>query len=132
VGTNGGIQAGFRDAQAIDWLILHDVRSDNLVHVIGCNSAVPNGFWVDHHGRAVLTLVEAASLIGAHLTLESGFSQLSLKQFVQGCSDSRIAAPPWMVQRPLVAANKDVLLKARHDDNVQDSRSGRGHLRRWL
>jgi hypothetical protein len=31
--------------------------------------SVPDGVWIDHEIRAVLTLVETARLVGAHPTL---------------------------------------------------------------
>ena len=69
VRAGGGIQAGFREAQAIDWLIPQDVRIDNFVYVIGGNSAVPNGFRINDYSWTMLTLVETASLIGPNLAL---------------------------------------------------------------
>jgi hypothetical protein len=69
VRAGGGIQAGFRDAQTINGLISHDVRSDYIVHIICRNSAVPNGFGINYDGWTMLTLVEAAGLIGAYLAL---------------------------------------------------------------
>ena len=66
-----GVQTLVWQAETFDGLIAHDMRLDNLVDVGIRDVSVPDSFRIDDDRWAMLALIEAASLIGAHATLQS-------------------------------------------------------------
>ena len=74
--TSGRIQAFVREPQARDRFPANNVGFDNFVDVRLGDVSVPDCLGINHEIRSVLTLVEAACLIGTYFTLEAAFSQL--------------------------------------------------------
>jgi len=63
--TGGGVQAIVGNDEALDGASGDKVLTDDFRHVFDGDTAVPDSFWVDDDGRAVLALVETSSLVGA-------------------------------------------------------------------
>jgi hypothetical protein len=93
---------------------------DDFIYIGGGNASIPDRIRVNHDVGSMLTLVEAAGLIRPHLVFQPALCQLLLKNPLQLAFAAWIAATPWMSLRPLIDADKDMLLKLRHTDNVAD------------
>src|SRR5215831_15045591 len=104
-----GIETLVCKAEALYRLASHDVGVDDFIDVGFGDVAVPDGFRIDDDVRSVLALVEAAGLVGANAALQSSFSQLLLKEFLQARFSVRIAASAGMACGPLVSAHEDVM-----------------------
>ena len=65
------IQAGAGKSKALDWAAMDEVFCDDFIDIFEVDEAVPDGLGIDHHGRAVLALIEAAGLVGADEMLEA-------------------------------------------------------------
>jgi len=73
--TSLAIDTGIRQPQPLYRGSPYDVLLNDLLNVAWMNLAIPDGFGIDHHHRAVLALVQAGGLIGADLVLESSLFQ---------------------------------------------------------
>jgi hypothetical protein len=62
----------------------------------------------------VLTLIEAAGLVGPHFTFKAALRELLLEQFLQLCLACGIAASAGIPGRALVAADEDVFFEFGH------------------
>jgi hypothetical protein len=110
-----GIQAGVGHHQARDGFAADDVGFDDFIDVSFGDVSIPDRIGIDHEVRAVLALVETASLIGPHPALEAALGKLLLEKFLQLGLAAGIAASPRISRRALVAAYEDVFLKLRHE-----------------
>ena len=68
----------------------------------------------------MLALVQASGLIGSHSSFESSFGQFLFEQILQLGLRIGVATAARMPWRPLIAADKNVLLKLGHEETVQD------------
>ena len=59
------VEAVVVNDDAVDWLTGDEVLTDDLRHVVNGDAAVPDGFRIDHYGRAMLALVEASGFVYA-------------------------------------------------------------------
>ena len=114
-----GVQAGIRQAKALDGLAAEDVRLDNLLDIGFGDVTVPDGVGVDHDGGAVLALIEAAGLIGPHTNscpgpLEPALGEFLFEEFLQSGFGGGVAASPRMAWRALVSADEDVFVEFWH------------------
>ncbi len=75
---------------------------------------VPDPLRVDHHRRAMLTLFEAAGMIGANQRAEPGLLQLLLEGLAQGLLPLGVAASALVPGSTHVAADEDVMGEGRH------------------
>jgi hypothetical protein len=100
----------------------HDVGFDDFVHVSLRDVSVPDGVRVDDQVRAMLTLIEASSLVSAHFALQAALSQLLFEELLQFGLAVRITASARMSRRALIAANKNVFLELWHGILVRNSR----------
>lgn len=66
----------------------------------------------------MLTLIQAARLVGPYAGLEATLRQLLLKRFLQFRFRGRIAASARIARRTLVSAYEDVLLELWHHGTV--------------
>src|SRR5579871_4220149 len=112
------VQTLVGEAQTLDRLAADDVRLDDFVDIGLGDMAVPDGVGIDHDVGPVLTLIEAAGLVGAHATFESTLGQLLLEEFLQPGFGERIAASARMACRALVPADEDMLFELRHQATV--------------
>jgi hypothetical protein len=109
------IQAGVRQPKALDRFAADDVGFNDFIDIGFGDKSVPDGIGINHQIRAVLTLVETASLIGTHFAFKAAFRQFLLEEFLQLRLASGVAASPRISRRALVAAYEDVFLKLRHE-----------------
>jgi hypothetical protein len=122
--TTRSIKTGFRCNQASHWLTSYDVGVDDFIYIRGGNASIPDGVRVNYDVGSMLTLVEAAGFIRPYLVFQPALCQLLLKNPLQLAFAAGIAATPWMPLWPLIDADKDMLLKLRHTDNVADFEGG--------
>ena len=66
------VQAACGQAETLDRPAVDEVFGDDLFDVFEVDKAIPDGLGIDHDNRAVLALVETASLVGADDVLETG------------------------------------------------------------
>jgi hypothetical protein len=121
--TGCSIQAGVSHHQALDGSPTDDVGFDDFIDVGFGDESVPDRIGIDHEVRAVLALVEAASLIGPHSVLESALGELLLEEFLQLGLAAGIAASPRISRRPLVAAYENMSLKFRHEPILPETKA---------
>src|ERR1700738_1045118 len=100
----------------------HDVGFDDFVHVCLRDVSAPDGVRVDDQVRAMLTLIEASSLVSAHFALQAALSQLLFEELLQFRLAVGITASARMSRRALIAANKNVFLELWHGILVQHAR----------
>ena len=94
-----------RNAQALERSVVHDVRIDDFVHILGAHTAVKNTLRVDGHRGSQLALIEASGLIGAD-QLDAALRQPDLEQTLQLALAGRIAAAARMAGLALVHTNE--------------------------
>lgn len=123
--ATGGVEAGIREDQAFDGASSNNVGFDDFIDICQGNPAVPYRFGVNDDIGSVLTLIEAAGLVGANLAFQSALRQFLLERLLEFGFSGGIAAAARMALRALISANEDMLLKFRHEKNVQDSRAVR-------
>lgn len=86
----------------------------DLVDVCRGDTAVPDTFRVDDDGDAVLALIEAAGLIGAHATLQRVRLNEKLEARAHRARPLGGAAAARVARGALVLAHEDVALEVRH------------------
>lgn len=128
--TSLGIETVISQPQPLDWASAHNVRFDDLIHIGQGHAPVPHSFWIYHQIRPVLTLIEAAGLIGAHSSLQSTFSKLLLEGSVEFGSAAGITTAARMPRRTCVSADKNVALELGHRLIVQQA--GFVRRERWM
>jgi hypothetical protein len=112
--TTCGIQTRVSHHQALDGLVADDVGFDDFINVGFSDESVPDCVGIYHEVRAVLALVETASLVGPHPALEAALRQFLLEEFLQPGLAVGIATPPRISRRALVATYENMFLKFRH------------------
>lgn len=118
--ATGSVQALVGKDEALDGFSVHDVRFDDLVDVVGSDAAVPDLVWIDNHGWAVLTLIQASGHVGTDALFESAQSKFLLEEILELGLARGIAAAARMARFALVAADEKVPLELGHEFNVQD------------
>jgi hypothetical protein len=73
--ADGGVEAFVGDDEALDRAASDEVLADDLRHVFGFDATVPDSLGVDDNSGAVLALIEASGLVGAHARGEAGSFQ---------------------------------------------------------
>jgi hypothetical protein len=121
VRATGSVEALVGYQEALDGLAVHDVRVDDLFHIVRRNASIPNTIGINDYCRAVLALIEASRHVGAHSFLESAQRQLLFEEKLQLGLALGIAAPARMSRISLVAADEQMLFELGHEFNVQDS-----------
>lgn len=81
--ARGRIEAAVSQNQPLDRAAMHQMLSDDLIHIFRLYKAVPYGFRVNDYSRAMLALVEASSLVGAGGIFQARGLHLVLEQPVQ-------------------------------------------------
>lgn len=118
--TTGSVEALVGYEEALDGLAVHDVRVDDLFHIVRRNASIPNTVGINDYRRAVLALIEAARHIGAHSLLEATQRQFLFEEKLQLGLALGIAAPARMSSLALIAADEQMLLELGHEFTVQD------------
>jgi hypothetical protein len=108
-----GVQAGSREAEALDGTAMQKVLDDNFIHIFELHKAVPDGLGIDHDDGAVLALIEAAGLVGTDEMLEARIFDGVLERGFELFAAAGKAAWAGRVLVTLVGANKEVMLKFR-------------------
>ena len=116
--TGSRVEAGIRQPEPFHWFAADDVRFDDLLDIGFGDVPVPDGVWIDNEVGAVLALVEAARLIGAHSSFQSTLGQFLFEKFLQLRLGQRIAASPRMARWALVSAHEDMFFELRHQATV--------------
>lgn len=123
------VDAAGREHQPCDRLPTYDVRLDDLIDIRFRDVAVPNRFGIDDDVGSVLTLVEAARLVGPDLPFETALGQLLLEQLLQFGFRLRIATATRVSLRTLVPAHENVMFEVGHLDLNEYSRLGLSNQR---
>jgi len=108
------VQALVLQAQAFYRSARNDVGFDDFVHVGFANVSVPDGVGVNDYVWAVFALIQATGLVGTDSAFQSSRGKFLLEKFLKACLGRRITATPGMALRPLVSANKNVVLEFGH------------------
>jgi len=66
-----GIEAGAGEAQTLHGAAMDEVFGNDFLYVLKLDEAVPDGLGIDHYGRSVFALIEAAGLVGADEMFEA-------------------------------------------------------------
>ena len=90
------------------------MRLDDLVDICRRDAAIPHRIGIDDDVGAMLALVEASGLVGAHCPFHSPLCQLDLEDALQFSCAGGITAAARVIGRPLVATNEDMLYEFRH------------------
>src|SRR5262249_5580838 len=114
VGAIGVVQAGVGDQEVIEDLPPDEGLLDDPGHVLGRHAAVPDPLGVDHDGRAVLALIEAARVVGAGERPEAGLLQGLLEGVAQVLLALGVAAAALVAGLADVAADEDMVREGRH------------------
>jgi hypothetical protein len=67
-----GIDALIRQTKPFNWPSTDEVFSHDLLSVFRLHVAIPDSFWIDHHGGTVFALVQTARLVDADLACQTG------------------------------------------------------------
>lgn len=122
------IYAGLRRHQSLDWLAAENVGLDDFVDIVQRNPPVPHCVRINHDIRTMLALVEASGLICPHFSFKPERAKLLFESLMQFSFAVRIAARAGLSRRTLISANENMLLKFRHEDNLQQVKlSCEGH-----
>jgi len=105
------IDAGLGQAQPFYRTASHEMLLDDLLDVMWMHIAVPDGFGIDDHHRAVLALVQAGRLIGPNLVLETGLFDGIFKSWFQLLASPGKTTGTRGCLVALVGADKDMVLK---------------------
>jgi hypothetical protein len=98
-------------AQPLDWLPAYQVLAHNFFSVFGLHVSVPDGVGIHHHRGPVLTLVQAAGLVDAHLRAQSGLARKLLQPCVQLALSIAGTRRPRRIGGPRVVTDKNVAFK---------------------
>ncbi len=106
-----GVQARVGDPQPLDRPPANQMLVDNFRCVFRSHMAIPHRIGIDHDGRTVLALIEAARLVDAHSCGESRGLRELLQLRVQFAFS--VAGARWTrrVFWTHVMANKDMMLE---------------------
>ena len=94
---------------------------DNFVNIRQRHAAVPDCIRINHQVGAVLALVKAARLVGAHFSLQPSLQQFFFEELLQLGFAPGIAAATRMTFRPSIAAYENVPFEFGHGNNVQEN-----------
>src|SRR5215469_6177914 len=120
VRATGSVQTFVGNEKSFDGLAVHNVRLNDLFHIVRCYASIPDPVRINDHRGSVLALIEAPGHIRAHSLLKSAQRQLLFEEELQLGLALRIAATARMSRLALVAANEQVLLELGHKFTVQD------------
>jgi hypothetical protein len=87
---------------------------DDLLGVGRRGESVPDALGVDHDGRAVLALVQAAGRVDPDSALQAAAGHGSLDRLADRFAAPPRAAAPGVPLRPNIGTHENVFLKARH------------------
>src|SRR5437899_2271175 len=71
VRTSRSVDALFRQHQPLHRLSIHDMRLDDLVHIVRGHAPIPHRIGIDHDSGSVFTLVQTSRHVGTNSLLES-------------------------------------------------------------
>ncbi len=114
MGTVGIVQAAFGNQEIIEDFSSQDRFGDDPGYVFGGDPAIPDTQGIDHDGRSVLALVEAARMIGPGQGPESGLPELELEGILERLEARRVAATPLVARVANVTADENVVREGRH------------------
>jgi len=114
MGTVGIVKAAFGNQEIIEDFSSQDCFGDDPGNVLGGDPAIPDSLGIDHDGRSVLALVEAAGMIGPGQEAESGLPEFDLESFLERLEARRVAATPLVARVADVTADEYVVREGRH------------------
>src|SRR5262245_25897099 len=112
--TIGIVQAVVRDQQLVDDLARQDRPVHDPGHVLDLDPAVPDPLRIDHHGRTMFALLQAARVVGAHERAEAGPLELPFERLAERLLTLRVAAAPLVSGFSNIPADEDVVGERRH------------------
>lgn len=110
-----GVYAFIGQPQPRDGNPVDDVRFDDFLHVRGGHAAIPNRFRINDNRRAVLALVQTSGFIGSDRSLQTSRGQFLFEVQLQASESVRIATSARIFRRSQIGADKNMLLKLRHN-----------------
>jgi len=114
--ASGRVDAGVPQTQALDRNSAYEVRVDDLLDIVGGDSAIPDPIRIDHDVGSVFALVQASGLVCPDFTLKAALGQFLLEKLLQRGLTRWIAAAPRMSIWPLIPADENVFLKLGHEE----------------
>jgi hypothetical protein len=105
------VEALLSNPEPGDGLATDDVRFDDFGYILQLDMSIPDAFGVDDYIGTVFALIEASRLIGSHSWLEPASGQLLLESELKICEPVGVTAAPWIVWRPLICADENMMLK---------------------
>ena len=119
MGTVRIVEAAFGNQEIIENLSSQNRLGDDSRNILERDSTIPDALGIDYHGRSVLTLIEAARVIGPGKRPESGFPKFELERVLQRLSARRVATSPLVAGFPNVSADENVVREGRHVSSRQ-------------
>ena len=116
------IDAFFREHQPFNRLPVHDVRLDDLIDICRRHAPIPDRIRINHHGGAMLALVEASRHVSPNPLLESSKGQFLLEEELKLGLPGGIATATRVSRFPLITADEQMPLELGHENNLQDSK----------
>lgn len=111
------IEAGIGESQTFHRPSVDEVFAYDFIDIFESHKAIPDRFGIDHDGRAMLALVEAARLVGSNQMLESGLFNGVLERGFDLFAALGKTARAIGGLIALVGADKDMVLELRHWDS---------------
>ena len=112
--TSRGIDAMVLQPQPFYRHSTHDVRLDNLCHILLLYAAIPDLVRINHDVRSVLTLIQAAGLVGANACFKLACRNRLLEGSVQIGVAAGIATRPRTPRLTPIRTNKDMVFEISH------------------
>jgi hypothetical protein len=121
--TRRVIETRVRDHQIVEDLTAEDGFGNDPGYVLDRDVAIPDSLGINHDGRPMLALFEAAGMVGADQRAESGLFQLLLERLAQRLLPFGIAAAARVARRTDIAADENVMGERRHGEFARDLQS---------
>jgi hypothetical protein len=114
MGTIGIVQAGLVNQQVVEDLPSQDRPGDDPGDVLDGDLPVPDSLGINHDGRPVLALIEAARVVGSGQQAETRLPELDLEGILECLGAVGVAATPLVAGLANIAADENVMSKGRH------------------
>ena len=108
------IDAFFLQSQPLHRNPTGNVRFNDLGHVVGTNSPVPDLIRINDHVRSVLALVQTTGFVGANCCLQTARRYRVLERALQFGIAGRIAAGSGASWLSPIGTNEDMVLEFSH------------------
>ena len=114
MGAVGIVQTAFGNQEIVEDFSSQDRFRDDPGNVLEGDSAIPDSLGIDHDGRSMLALVEAARVIGPGQSAEAGLPEFDLESILERLEPLGVAAAPLVARITNVTADENVVREGRH------------------